>query len=65
MLPIDPGARRAILEAADGLHGDAVALLERLVRHRSLLGQEQSCLAEMEDVYRGLGLAPRRVAVDP
>ncbi len=65
MLPIDPGARRAILDAADGLRGDAVALLGRLVRHRSLLGEEQSCLAEMEEVYRGLGLAPRRVAVDP
>jgi acetylornithine deacetylase len=65
MLPIDPGARRAILGAADALHDEAVALLERLVRHRSLLGQEQSCLVEMEAVYRGLGLAPRRVAVDP
>ena len=65
MLPIDPGARRAILDAADSLHGDAVALLERLVRHRSLLGHEQSCLAELEEVYSGLGLTPRRVAVDP
>ncbi len=65
MLPIDPGARRAILDAADGLRGEAVALLDRLVRHRSLLGQEQSCLGEMEEVYRGLGLTPRRVAVEP
>jgi acetylornithine deacetylase len=65
MLPVDPGAQRAILDAAEGLRGEAVALLDRLVRHRSLLGQEQSCLAEMEEVYRELGLAPRRVAVDP
>ncbi len=65
MVPIDPGARRAILDAADALHDEAVALLERLVRHRSLLGEEQSCLAEMEEAYRGLGLTPRRVAVDP
>ena len=65
MLSIDPGARRAILEATDALHDEAIALLERLVRHRSLLGQEQSCLAEMEEVYRDLGLTPRRVAVDP
>jgi acetylornithine deacetylase len=65
MPPIDPGARGAILDAANGLRDEAVALLDRLVRHRSLLGQEQSCLAEMEEVYRGLGLEPRRVAVDP
>ncbi len=64
-VPIDPSARRAIIEAADALHEDAVALLAKLVRHRSLLGQEQSCLAEMEQVYRDLGLIPRRVAVDP
>ncbi len=61
---IDPGARRAILDAADGLRDDAVALLARLVRHRSVLGEEQSCLAEMESVYADLGLTPRRVAVD-
>ncbi len=64
-LPIDPGVQRAILQAADALHDEAVALLARLVRHRSLLGQEQSCLAEMEQVYRELGLEPRRIAVDP
>lgn len=65
MRTLDPGARRAILDAADGLRDDTVRLLDRLVRHRSLLGQEQSCLAEMEEVYRSLGLAPRRVAVEP
>jgi len=37
---LDPGARRAILEAAASLEGDTVALLSRLVRHPSLLGQE-------------------------
>ncbi len=62
--PIDPGARRAILEAADALRDEAVALLERLVRHRSVLGEEAGCLAEMEAVYREIGLAPRRVPVD-
>jgi acetylornithine deacetylase len=62
---LDAGARRAILEAAAGLRGDCIALLERLVRHPSVLGQEQSCLAEMEAVFAGLGLAPARVPVDP
>ncbi|MGA9866814.1 MAG: ArgE/DapE family deacylase [Acetobacteraceae bacterium] len=61
---MDPGARRAILEAADALRDDAVALLARLVSHRSVLGEEQSCLAEMQSVYADLGLTPRRVAVD-
>ena len=65
LLPIDPGARRAILDAADALRDDATALLARLVRHRSVLGEEASCLAEMEAVYGEIGLAPRRVAVDP
>ena len=63
-MPTDPGARRAILDAVDGMRGEQAALLARLVRHRSLLGQEQSCLDEMEAVYRECGLAPRRVAVD-
>lgn len=64
LLPIDSGARRAILESVDALRDDAIALLQHLVRHRSLLGQEQSCLAEMEAVYREIGLSPRRVPVD-
>ncbi|MCW3476166.1 ArgE/DapE family deacylase [Limobrevibacterium gyesilva] len=64
LLPIDPGARRAILDAVASQQEETVALLARLVRHRSLLGQEQSCLAEMEAVYRDIGLEPRRVPVD-
>ncbi|MBV9735899.1 MAG: ArgE/DapE family deacylase [Acidisphaera sp.] len=63
-LPIDPGARRAILDAVAALEGEAVALLARLVRHRSLLGQEQSCLEDMAAAYAESGLAPFRVPVD-
>lgn len=61
---IDPGARRAIIQAAASLAGETEALLMRLVRHRSLLGQEQSCLGEMAEVYSELGLSPFRVKVD-
>ncbi len=64
LLPIDPGARRAIADAVAAQHDETVALLACLVRHRSVLGQEQSCLAEMETVYRGIGLEPTRVPVD-
>ncbi|HET6182840.1 MAG TPA: ArgE/DapE family deacylase [Acetobacteraceae bacterium] len=64
-MALDPGARAAIAQAADSLQGDCVTLLERLVRHPSRLGQEQSCLAEMEEVYSELGLTPRRIPVDP
>jgi acetylornithine deacetylase len=64
MIKLDPGAERAILDAASTLEGETEALLARLVRHRSLLGQEQSCLADMEEVYRELGLAPFRIPVD-
>ena len=64
LIPLDPGAHRAILAAVDGLRDDAVALLARLVRHRSLLGEEAGCLGEMEGVFAGLGLDPWRVPVD-
>ena len=63
--PLDPGARRAILDAVTALQPKAVELLAGLVRHRSLLGHEHSCLAAMEDIYRDLDLAPSRVAIDP
>lgn len=63
MTTLDPGAARAIREAAVSLAGETEALLARLVRHPSLLGQELSCLAEMEAVFHAIGLAPRRVPV--
>ncbi len=61
----DAGAERAVLEAADGLRENGVALLASLVRQRSLLGEEAGCLDAMAAVFEGLGLAPRRVATDP
>ena len=64
LLPLDPGARRAILDAAASLRDDAVAMLARLVRHRSVLGEEASCLEEMVGIYRDLGLSPWRIPVD-
>src|SRR5260370_52104 len=63
-LPIDPGARRAILDASTSLQPECEELLARLVRHPSLLGHEQSCLHAMAQVYAGLGLQPYRVPVD-
>jgi acetylornithine deacetylase len=64
LLPIDPGARRAILEAADALQPQAVALLQNLVRHKSTLGHEHGALDEMAQVFASLGLQPSRVPVD-
>lgn len=64
-IPLDPGARRAILDAVDALRDDAVAALERLVRCPSTLGKEQSALNEMARVYESLGLVPRRVPTVP
>jgi acetylornithine deacetylase len=65
MIKLDPGAQRAILDAATSLEAETESLLARLVRHASVLGQEQSCLSEMEQVYAELGLSPFRVPVDP
>jgi acetylornithine deacetylase len=61
---LDPGARRAILDACDALRDESVRLLERLVRCPSTLGNEASALNEMARNYEALGLAPRRVPVD-
>ncbi|WP_159994935.1 ArgE/DapE family deacylase [Roseomonas sp. 18066] len=65
MSTLDPGARRAILDAVQALEGEAVAALERLVRCPSTLGNEASALEEMAQNYAGLGLAPQRVATRP
>ncbi len=62
--PIDAGVRRAVLEAATSLQSEAVEMLAGLVRHRSLLGHEHSCLTAMEDIFHDLGLAPSRVVID-
>jgi acetylornithine deacetylase len=64
MTQLDPGARRAILEACDALREDSVRTLERLVRCPSTLGNEASALAEMARNYTALGLAPQRVPVE-
>ncbi len=64
-LSLDPGARRAILAAVDALRDEAVATLAGLVRCASVLGHEQSALAEMARLYQGLGLAPVRVPTVP
>ena len=60
-MTLDPGAQRAIRDAAASLAGETETLLARLVRHRSLLGQEQSCLAEMEAVYREIEIGRAHV----
>ena len=62
---IDPGARRAILEAVDSLRDEGVETLKRLVRCPSTLGNEASALNEMARIYEGIGLVPRRVPTDP
>lgn len=64
MTGLDPGARRAILEACDALRDDGVAMLERLVRCPSTLGNEGSALDEMARIYEAIGLQPRRVPVE-
>ncbi len=65
MIPLDAGARRAILEAADSLREESLDWLFRLVRCPSTLGNEAGALKEMERLYRHLGLAPQRIPTVP
>lgn len=64
MQPISPKVSDAIIQAVESQAHQGVSLLEQLVRQRSLLGQEHGALDVMAAAYEGLGLAPRRVAVD-
>ena len=61
---LDPGARRAILEACDALRAEAEQVLMRLVRCPSTLGNEHSALSEMGRQYEALGLKPFAVPTD-
>lgn len=64
-MPLDHATHNRIRAACQSLEGETEALLARLVRHPSLLGQEHSCLADMEEVFRETGLDPFRVPIDP
>ncbi|MBB5693999.1 ArgE/DapE family deacylase [Muricoccus pecuniae] len=65
MIPLDPGARRAILDAVTALEGEAVERLAALVRCESTLGKEAGALDLMAANFESLGLAPRRIPTDP
>jgi len=65
MQALDPGARRAILEAVDELRAESISMLSRLVRCPSTLGNEASALNEMARIYEGLGLTPQRIPTLP
>ena len=65
MIPLDAGARRAILDAADSLRDDTLDWLFHLVRCPSTLGNEAGALSEMERLYRHLGLQPQRIPTVP
>jgi len=65
MPTLDPGARRAILDAVTALEGEATAALDRLVRCPSTLGNEASALEEMARNYAALGLEPVRIPTVP
>lgn len=62
---LDPGARRAILDAVTALEGQAVDRLADLVRCESTLGREAGALELMAANYEALGLVPRRIPTDP
>ncbi|MBP0492786.1 ArgE/DapE family deacylase [Roseomonas indoligenes] len=65
MTPLDPGAKRAILEAVDALQGAAIDRLSDLVRCDSTLGKEAGALELMARNYESLGLTPRRIPTEP
>jgi len=65
MPELDPGAKRAILDACDTLRDDTLDWLFRLVRCPSTLGNEGAALNEMVRLYRHLGLEPQHIPTDP
>jgi acetylornithine deacetylase len=65
MTALDPGVKRAILDAAKALEEESVTALGRLVRCPSTLGQEASALDEMARNYEALGLTVQRIPTDP
>lgn len=62
---LDPGARRAILDACDALRDSTIDITTRLVRHPSTLGNEAGAVNEMARQFEALGLAPRRIPIVP
>ncbi len=64
-MTIDPGAKRAILDAVGALEGEAEAMLAGLVRFPSTLGNEGPCLDHVAELFAGLGLPVDRVATQP
>jgi acetylornithine deacetylase len=65
MTTLDPGAKRAILDACASLEAEATALLGRLVQFDSTLGREAPCLDFVADALALQGLAVRRVPTEP
>jgi acetylornithine deacetylase len=65
MIPLDPGAKRAILDAVTALEGAAVDRLAALVRCDSTLGKEAGALDLMAANFESLGLTSRRIPTDP
>jgi acetylornithine deacetylase len=64
LLPIDPGARKAILDAVEAGRAEAEALLADLVRFPSTLGNEAACLDFCARTFGELGLEVRRVPTE-
>jgi acetylornithine deacetylase len=62
--PIDTVVQKDILDAVDSLQDHSADLLKRLVRHRSILGNEQPCIEEMASMYEALGLAPHFIPIE-
>jgi len=56
---------RKLIDTVDGLSAEIVDLTEQLVAQASVLEQEARALEVMEAAWRGLGLSPERVPVEP
>jgi len=59
-----PGEQK-IIDTVDTLTDDIIGFACRLVAEPSTLGKEKSVLAVMEAQLESLGLAPRRIPIDP
>lgn len=56
---------KKLIETVENLRNDILDLTVKLVKQKSILGQEQSAVNLMADTFKTLSFAPRQIPIDP